>query len=362
MVDVFKFKESSPAHPPRASELPGGLLLARVGAVKKIAFPDSLVLIFAMIVLAQISTYFLPPGEYEREPVTKVAAAPEKITLPQGAAIHTPAGTSLELAGEIILPAGTTRSEPGRKVLDGTFRYVQSQPLPWHAFLTRIPVGMEKAADIIFFVLIVGGVISVIRRTGAIDALIGTAIRRLGASPILLTGGMVALFSVGSSTIGMAEEYMPFIPILVAMCIALRMDAIVAMGIVYIGAGVGYGAAALNPFTVMIAKDIAGQPAEVWFWQRWVLLAILVVIGTHHLLRYARMVQSDPGRSLVRDVDYTQGFHMPENIPLCGRRICILAGFTGMIGLFVWGAARHDWFLIELAALFLGAALFSGAL
>ena len=152
---------------------------------------------------------------------------------------------------------------------------------------------------------------------------------------------------------------MPFIPILVAMCLALNMDAIVAMGIVYIGAGVGYGAASMNPFTVMIAKDIAGQPADVWFWQRWALLAVMIVIGTHHLLRYAKKIQLNPELSLVHDVDYTHGFHMPENVPLTGRRIAILIAFAAMIGIFIYGVKAHDWYLIELAALFLGVAIFS---
>lgn len=329
--------------------------------MKKLAFPDALVLIFAMIVLAQIVTYLLPPGEYERESVATSSDAPEVVTLPADQPLTLTDGRSIPIEGPatVVLPPGTTRMTTGRLVKDGTYHHVDAEPLPWHAALTRIPVGMEKAADIIFFVLIVGGVIAVIRGTGAIDALIGTAISRLGDSPLLLTGGMVTLFAVGSSTIGMAEEYMPFIPILVAMCLALRMDAVVAMGIVYIGAGIGYGAAALNPFTIMIAKDIAGQPPSLWFWQRWVLLAVLIVIGVHHLLRYARRIQADPGASLVHDVDYTQGFHMPENVPLTGRRIAVLVAFAVMIGLFVWGVSKFEWYLIELAALFLGLAIFS---
>ena len=73
------------------------------------------------------------------------------------------------------------------------------------------------------------------------------AIRHFGSRPALLIGGMVLLFALGSSTIGMAEEYLPFVPLLVAMCLALKMDAVVAIGIIYVGAGVGYGCAALNP-------------------------------------------------------------------------------------------------------------------
>ena len=187
--------------------------------MKKLAFPDSLVLIFAMIVLAQVATYFLPAGEYDRAPRAQAAAASEVVTIPEGTSVSSAAGRTLPLPEDrqIVLPAGTQRMVPGRQVLDGTFHPVEADPLPWHAFLTKIPIGMEKAADIIFFVLIVGGVIAVIRRTGAIDALIGTAIKRLGSSPILLTGGMMTLFAVGASTVGMAGSSRVCCPSMMAM-------------------------------------------------------------------------------------------------------------------------------------------------
>jgi uncharacterized ion transporter superfamily protein YfcC len=329
--------------------------------MRKASFPDSLVLIFGMIVLAQLLTYVIPAGEYEREGVETVVTEPTEVRLPEGRGIVLPDGSEVMTEGPrtVFIPEGAIEEVPGRRVVDGTYHHVDAAPLPWHAALTRVPVGMTMAAEIIFFVFIVGGVIGVIRRTGAIDALIGAAIRRFGGSPILLTGGMITLFAVGSSTIGMAEEYMPFIPILVAMCLALRMDAIVAMGIVYIGAGVGYGCASLNPFTVMIAKDIAGQDPSVAFWPRWGLLVIMIAIGVHHLLKYAKRIQADPSKSLVADVDYSDGFTMPEDVRLTPARALIIGGFVLMIGVFVWGVSAHGWFLIELAALFLGMALFA---
>ena len=280
-------------------------------------FPEALVLIFAMIVAAQVLTYVLPAGEYDRE---------------------------------------------GRQVLAGTYHDVEAAPLPWHAALTKVPKGLEAAAEIIFFVFLVGGAIGVIRATGAIDAAIGRAISTLGSRPILLVGGMTTLFAVGSSTIGMAEEYMPFVPILVAMCIALKMDAVVALGMVYIGAGVGYGAAAINPFTVMIAKDIAGQDPSTGFGLRWALLAALLLVGIHHLLRYARRISADPERSLVRDIDYSGGGHELAAAELTPARIGILAAFAAMIGVFVWGVNAHGWYLVELAALFLGVTIIAAAL
>jgi len=292
--------------------------------MKKSRFPDSLVLIFAMIVLAQIATYLLPTGVFERADVP---------------------------------------DHPGReKVVPGSYREVEAPALPWHATLTSIPSGLEAGGDIIFFVFVVGGVIGVIKATGAIDSLIGVSMRAFGNRPVLLVAGMTTLFAIGSSTIGMAEEYMPFIPILVTMCIALRMDAIVAMGIVYIGAGVGYGCAALNPFTVLIGQDIAGvAPTSGWL-VRCVLLAICLVVGVHHIMRYARRIKADPARSLVGDVDYSSGFEMPTDAHFTPQRALVLCVLFGGVATFVVGVATAGWYFRELEAVFLAMALLSTAI
>ncbi len=285
--------------------------------MKKKLFPESLVLIFAMIIVAQLLGYVLPSGEFERE---------------------------------------------GRRVVPGTYEIVDAEPLPWYAFLTKIPKGLEKGGEIIFFVFIVGGVIGVVRSTGAIDAMIGTAIRHARGSTMLLIGGMLVLFALGSSTIGMAEEYMPFIPVLVTMCIALKMDAIVAMGIVYMGAGIGYGCAALNPFTVQIAQQISDLKPTSGQGLRWLLLLVMIVIAVHHLMRYVKRIQDDPSRSLVGDVDYSSGFSMPEDTRMTWQRLAVLSLFVVGIGSFALGAAKWEWYLVELAGIFLAIALISAVL
>ena len=279
-------------------------------------FPDALVLIGGLILLAQAATCVLPAGEFERE---------------------------------------------GRQVIRGTYRAVEAEPLPLFTFLTAVPAGLADAADIIFFILIVGGVFGVLRATGAVHALIGLAIARLGGSPALLAGGMVTVFAVGSSTVGMAEEYMPFVPLLVTMCLALRMDAVVALGIIYVGAGVGYACAALNPFTVLIAQDIAGVELTSGQAVRWLLLAVCLAVGVDHILRYARRVQADPSRSLVDDVSYAGGFDLPADVRLTRARAGVVAVFVAGVALFVWGVSAWEWYLTELTAVFLGIALAAAA-
>ena len=276
-------------------------------------FPDSLVLLFALIVLAQLATYVLPAGEFERD---------------------------------------------GRRVVPGTYQSVgDAVVLPPFRFLTAIPEGLGAAQDIIFFVFIVGGVIGVVRATGAVDALIGAAIRHFGDRPGTLVTGMVLLFALGSSTVGMAEEYMPFVPILVTMCLALKMDAVVAVGLIYVGAGVGYGCAALNPFTVLIAQDIAGVELTSGQGFRWLLLVLCAAVGVHHIWRYAGRLRADPAASLVGDVDYSTGFAGPGDVDFTVRRVAVVAVFLIAILVFVYGVAVWGWYLSELSAVFLSLAL-----
>ncbi len=295
--------------------------------MKKLAFPDALVLIFFMIVAAQVLTYILPAGKYERE--------------------------------EVTLASGSKRDAVVAESYHQNLTDEEKAKLPVapHTFLDSVLRGMEGRADVIFFVFIIGGVIAIVKATGSIDALLSSAIKTFGGSPVVLVAGMTTVFAVGSSTIGMAEEYMPLIPILVSMCLAMKMDAMVAMGIVYVGAGVGYGCAAMNPFTVLIAQDIAGLEAFSGQWYRWVLLAVCTAIGVHHIMRYAKTIQQDPGKSLVADVDYSDGFDMPEDAKLTDARRIVLVVFVAGIAWFVWGAKSKGWYLHELSAIFLGVAL-----
>jgi len=282
-------------------------------------FPDSLVLIFAMIVVAQVLTYLLPAGEFDHV-------------------------------------------EGGRAVVPGSYHTVEAAPLPFHAFLSSIPAGLEAAQDIVFFVFLIGGVIGVVRATGAIDALIARSLKAFGGKPILLVAGMVTLFALGSSTIGMAEEYVPFVPILVTLALAMKMDAIVALGIVFVGYGIGYGCAAYNPFTVLVGQSIAGLDPYSGQGFRWALLIVCLAVGIHHLMRYARRVQRDPSKSLVANVDYSKGFELPDDVRMTPGRVTVLLAFVVGIVFFVWGVKEHEWYLTELSTILLTVALLGAVL
>ncbi|MEJ8567194.1 YfcC family protein [Elongatibacter sediminis] len=283
---------------------------------------DSLVLIFSIVVLAQVLVYLVPQGSFERQPY--------------------PDNPNREMVvADTYAPAAESK---------------QVTIAPWY-FLQAIPKGLSAAHDIIFLVFIAGGVIALLRRSGAIDAALHKAVTHLGGSPWILIAGCLVLFSLGAYTIGMGEEYVPLVPIIVTMCLAMRMDAIVAMALVWVPYGIGWATAGINPFGVIIAQNIAGVPLTSGWAVRAVMMAAFLAVAFHHIHRYARRVQDDPEASLVAHIDYSEGFELPKDLAFDPRRIAIIAVFVGAITLFVWGVSRYGWYINELNAVFLGVGL-----
>lgn len=276
--------------------------------------PNTLVLLFAMQVLALAITWVLPAGEFE-----------------------------------------TTLNDEGRElVIPGTFAYVDDSPtLSVVDLLTAIPRGMADSQGVIFFVLIVGGVLAVIRHTGAIEALLGRILQRYSTRTGLLIFFPMLAFAVGASTFGMAVEFITLVALLMTFCLAMRLDAMTAVGILVVGYGIGYGAAAMNPFTVMVAQDVAGLPPGSGIALRLAIFLPLLLLGFHHVYRYAQRVKADPKASLVYDLRHEhQEASAGEYPPLTGtRKVVLLVMLLGIMTL-VAGVIFYGWYLTELSALF----------
>jgi len=289
---------------------------------RRFRMPHTLVLLFSMVVIAWGLTYALPAGEFDRE----------------------------EIEGHERVVAGSYHSLPDTPNLSPV------------AILSAVPAGLSEARDIIFFIFIVGGAFAVFRATGAADAGIGVLLDKLGSYPGWLLGAAMAAFAAGSASIGMAEEFIPFVPVLVVLCLGLGFDRVTAVGVVCVGYGVGYGAALINPFTVMIAQDIAGLTPTSGLWFRAVLLAIFFVVGFTHLYRYARRVGANPEASVMADVEVEgTAAEMPEEHPKLTRtHLVVLVLLVASLGLLIWGIKFWGWYLVEMGAFFLGISILLG--
>jgi len=285
----------------------------------KLQVPHTLVLLFIMMVAALIATYLLPSGSFESE------------------LVH------------------------GKdKVIPGTYHQIDEKQYlaPW-TLLTAIPRALADSQGIIFFVLIIGGALAVIKHTGVIDAVLGKMLNRYGKKPniLILTGMLV--FGIGSSTLGMAEEYLPFVSVLIVLCRALKMDVITAVGIMVVGYGIGYGTAAVNPFTVVIAQEIAEVPPTSGIWYRLVLFVPFFAVGFWHVRSYAQQIQLTPAMGFYT-YEETHSLVQSEYPQLSKLHILILTLTIAAIALIVYGissVSEWGWYLTELSAVFLGLTL-----
>jgi uncharacterized ion transporter superfamily protein YfcC len=267
----------------------------------------------------------------------------------------------------LVLPAGSYQTQLNEHdhavVVSGTYEVIdQSVSQPVWSLFTVIPRGLESAQGIIFFIFIIGGALAVIRATGALDAALARVLNRFGGQPaLLILMGMLA-FAVGSSTIGMAEEYIPLIAILITLCVGMRMDTVAAVGIMVVGYGIGYGTAVMNPFTVLVAQEVAGLDPVSGLGFRLAMFVPFFAIGYVHLLRYTKKVRTDPGASLVADVPEAQPPEAPTAKDLDLRQWLVLAATLAALIVVVWGIKVHQWYFIELGGIFVALAIVVGLL
>ena len=155
------------------------------------------------------------------------------------------------------------------------------------------------SAQIFFFVLAVGAFITVTMKTEAIQTGIGRLALRFRHSPALLVGVLMSVFALGGTSYGMWEETLGFFVLMVPLTLALGYDRLVAVSIIFLGAGTGVLASTVNPFATGVASDAAGIGISDGLGLRVLMLVVLVPIAIFYVLRYGKRVRNDPSRSLL---------------------------------------------------------------
>jgi uncharacterized ion transporter superfamily protein YfcC len=288
--------------------------------------PNTFVLLFAILTLIALATWFVPGGKYETHLVN------------------------------------------GKQLVDpDTFHYVASSPQGLVALMKAPIRGFVEAAQIIGFVLIVGGAFAVVQATEAIDTAIRSIARAHEHSALVRATTIpvfVTLLSLGGATFGMNEEVIPFVLIFVPLALALGYDTVTGVSIPFLGSQVGFGAAFLNPFNVGIAQGIAGVPVFSGIGYRLIVWLAATLVTIAFLMWYAARVKRNPALSPTFVLDQTRRAEYPvamshtEGLSRRHAAVLVIFGFT--LGVMVIGVVKYDWFIDEIAALFLAMAIVVG--
>lgn len=171
-------------------------------------------------------------------------------------------------------------------------------------FVMSIPKGFIDAADLIIFILCIGGFIGIVMQTGAMEAGIRNLVEKNKGKEGRLIATLMFLFSVGGSTYGMAEETIGFYPLITAAMVAAGFDTMVALGTVLLGAGAGVLGSTINPFATAAAMGalesvgIKSDPTVVMIVGAilWLTTDIIVI---KFVLGYAKKVKESMNNSVL---------------------------------------------------------------
>jgi len=278
-----------------------------------------------------------------------------------------------------IVPAGhyqmVMNETLGKEVpVAGTYAHVAAQPqgivsviMAPISGLYDPDTGQAGAIDVALFVLIIGGFLGIVNKTGAIDAGIERVTLKLSGREEWMIPILMALFAAGGTIYGMAEESLPFYTLLVPVMMAARFDPLVAASTVLLGAGIGTLGSTINPFATVIAANAAGIPFTTGIWLRVALLVAGWLICVAWVMRYARQVRQDPSKSVVADkqdenIAHFLGGKRQQDLAFTGTRKLILVIFALAFAVMIYGVAVLGWWMAEISGVFLAAAIITGLL
>ncbi len=183
------------------------------------------------------------------------------------------------------------------------------EPQTWQVFSALYEGLSQQAGIIAFVLVIGGafwvvnstkavddGILKFIRQVQKLERY--SLVHKLGVGNIVITLVML-LFGVFGAVFGMSEETIAFVAVVIPLARSLGYDDFVGVCMVYVAAHVGFAGAMLNPFTIGIAQDMSGLPLFSGIEYRIFCWLVLMAISITFVLWYAHKVKNKTVSALV---------------------------------------------------------------
>lgn len=334
--------------------------------MKNFKLPTAHTILLIIAGLVAILTWFVPAGKYDTLQYDKTSNQFIKKHLDTTEKLPATQETLEAFNIRIPLEKFTSGSIYKPISIPKTYNKLEPKPQGFIAFIKSPIKGIIASADIILFVLILGGVIGIMNFSGAFDAGIASLAESLKGREYWLIIIVTTLVAVGGTTFGLAEETIAFFPILIPVFLAARYDAIVGVAAIFIGSAIGTMCSTVNPFSVIIASDAAGINWTTGFTGRLIMWLGGLAICIIYIMRYAKKVKNDPTTSIVYNqkemIENLFGSSTETKHKLNGRLRTILLVFSLCFVVMIYGVSRLGWWFEEMTAVFLVGGIIIGIL
>lgn len=227
--------------------------------IEKKSFITAVIILLSLMILVGISTKIIPTGAYERT----------------------------ELEGREVIVADS-------------FAYDEHEPIPvWRWFTAPVEVLFSEDGVIIIviivFLLFIGGAVTLLNYSKVLAAIIGKVVKRFKNRKYLLLGVLLFVFMSFGAFIGMFEEVIALVPVMIALSLCFGWDEYTGISIVLLGSGFGFTAAVSNPFTIGVAQEMADLPLFSGAIYRLIIFLVTFVILAFFVIRHAKKVEQKTG-------------------------------------------------------------------
>jgi uncharacterized ion transporter superfamily protein YfcC len=242
----------------------------------KFSIPHNLVIVFSIIIIAAVLTWIIPGGKYDRH-IVSVNGVDRNVIV----------NNSFHYVD----------SQPQTWQIFSAFYkgFINMS----HIIVFILMIGgafwimnETKAIDI--------GIYSFLGFTQKMERY--RIVKLFGVNNIIISLIMI-LFSLFGAIFGMAEETIAFAVIFVPLSIKMGYDSIIGVCLCYFAAHIGFAAAILNPFTVGIAQGLASVPMFSGIEYRTICWLIITFISIAFVLWYAARIRKNPLKSPMYEAD-----------------------------------------------------------
>ena len=273
-------------------------------------FPNALVIMIGFILLSSILTYIIPQGQYER----------------------------------------ITNSETNQvTVVPNSYKSIEGEPVFILKTFLSIPEGIVSRADLITLILLIGGCFYVVEKTGALKEGIAYLTTKLNGKEEIVLIIISLLFLIAGALMGLQEEIIAMMPVLLYLTARLGYNAFVAIAISFGAAILGAAFSPINPFAVVIAQKETGLEFLSGSGYRLIILAIAFIVYMFMIIGYANKNKVE---KIVEENEILQ------KVSIRSIAILTLVGLAFVI--LIIGMMQYNWGFNEMSAEFFALGILVG--
>ena len=168
--------------------------------------------------------------------------------------------------------------------------------------------GFQNGVSVILFIFIIGGYLRIVNETRALEIGIGRIVKRMNGKEVLLIPVIMFIISLGGTSYGLSDEALAIYPLLISTMLACGFDSVTATATILCGIISGVSGSTINPFATSVAidalRDVGIEPNQAIVLGMGTLVWLSsFAISCIYTVRYALKVKKNSANSVLTSAE-----------------------------------------------------------